>query len=714
MKSTSPESAFNIKTWEDLQVAIAQLLGMSIKVTDDSGKITTSYDSFSDICSAIKAGKVLCAECDSFHNAPPEITEEPVICPGKICHYTVTSEFFYRNYYLTVSALCGEHDDEFIEETARLSGIQPADLGFMYATLPNYSQEKLKNWTELIGNMFTKVMEPAMQTNIMYMAEKEKEDQINKMKQLMQSNISINSTKVLAKLLAIVIDSAEKLVMAERGLLYFIDYEKNELYYEWTFTDRDKLAKSQRIKIGEGLLGIAAQTGATQIANDLSKEHRYCEAEKLEGIETKNIICVPVKTSSSTIAVLKLVNRQEGAGFNANDQVFLETLCAQAAIAIENAIIYENMEGAAFKLNHQLEKSNINLAIEKKRIESIVKSMEDAVIAVDRNRRTVLMNRAAEKLFGIKAKAVFNAPVEYYLKNAMFQETMNEALDSLLTRTKEFLFPVFDEDHNFAGVFTPVIDEDQTCAGVVAVFRDITKTKRLENLKSEFLNMVAHELRTPLTPIIAYIQLMLVKNPTPEKIKKYATLIFRETQRLTTLINDLLDMSRIESGKGLTMSLEPMDLADVARSVYETFKDASPKHTLVLDSPEHLTANADKDKMTQVLINLLSNATKYSPEGGEIIIRVFEENDKTCVSIRDHGIGIPKEDISKVFEKFHRVEDKQVHKVQGTGIGLTIVKTIMEHHKGGVKIESEEGSGSTFTMWMPKMKDNPDLLPGMT
>lgn len=714
MKTLGADDAFNIKTWEDLQVAIAQLLGMSIKITDDSGKTTTSYDSFSDICSAIKTGKKTCVECEKFHSAPPEITEEPVICPGKICHFTVASEFFYRNYFITVSALCREHDDDFISETAKEAGIEPAELGFMYATLPNYSLDRLKDWARLIGNMFTKVMEPAMQTNIMYMAEKEKEEQINKMKQLMQSNISINSTKVLAKLLAIISESAEKLVMAERCLIYFIDYEKNELYYEWTFTDRDKLAKPGRIKTGESILGVTAQTGASQIVNNLPKDARYSETERLEGLETKNMICVPVKTSSSTVAVMKLVNRQEGSGFTANDQLFLESLTAQAAIAIENAIIYENMEGAAFKLNHQLEKSNINLSIEKKRIETIVKSMEDAVIAVDRNRRAVLLNRAAERLFGIKAKAVFNAPVEYFLKDEAMLKLMNEALDTQEPKKKEFMFPVFDEDHTFAGIFTPVIDEDGSCAGVVAVFRDVTKTKKLENLKSEFLNMVAHELRTPLTPIIAYIQLMLVKNPSPEKIKKYATLIFRETQRLGTLINDLLDMSRIESGKGLTMSLEPCNLSEIAAGVYETFKDASPKHAMSLHAPERLTASADRDKMTQVLINLLSNATKYSPEGGEIIISVFEKNGNACMSVRDHGIGIPKEDIQKVFEKFHRVEDKRVHKAQGTGIGLTIVKTIMEYHKGGIWVESEEGAGSTFTMWMPKLQDNADILPGMS
>jgi two-component system, OmpR family, phosphate regulon sensor histidine kinase PhoR len=702
MKMLGTDDVFNIKTWEDLQIAVAQLLGMSIRITDESGKVSTSYDSFEGICAVINKNKQLCEECEKFRPGIPVVAEEPSVCAGRICHYTVISEFFYKNYYITVSSLCYEQDDDFINKTAADAGIEPADLGFLYASLPNYNPEKLKSWARLIGNMFTKVMEPALQTNIMYMAEKEKEEEINKLKLLMRSNITINSTKLLPKLLSIISDSAEKLVQAELCLIYFVDYEKNELYFEWTFSGRDKLTRNQRIKLGESVLGIAAQTGVSQIVNDILKEPRYTAAEDIPDIKTSNFICVPIKTSSGAIAVMKIVNRAEGQPFTAHDQVFLEALASQAAIAIENAIIYENMEGASFKLNHQLEKSNLNLSIEKKRMESVIKSLEDAVIAIDRNRLIVLINRGAEKLFNIKAKKAFSAPIESYMRNQEMLHGITNAMDKLENKKMEFILPILDEDHIFAAVFAPIIDDEQACAGAVAVFRDITETKRLENLKTEFLNMVAHELRTPLTPIIAYIQLILIRDPPPEKVKKYASLIFRETQRLSTLINDLLDLSRIESGKGLTLNIEPINLREVAGNVYETFKDASPKHTMVFESPDSLTANADKDKMTQVLINLLSNAVKYSPNGGEIKIRLFEERNNTCVSVIDHGIGIPKDDLTKVFDKFHRVDNKQVHKIQGTGIGLTIVKKIMDYHKGGIKVESKEGAGSTFTFWMPK------------
>ncbi|HRU39608.1 MAG TPA: GAF domain-containing protein, partial [Candidatus Goldiibacteriota bacterium] len=540
MKTLSSEDIFNIKTWDDLQTAIAQLLGMGIRVTDSEGNVTTFFDSFADICAAVK-NTPLCGECDAFHGSIPVISEDPALCPARICHYTVESEFFYRKYYITVSALCGEHDDEFIENTAAKAGIKPADLAFLYATLPNYPQDKLKSWAQLIGNMFTKVMEPALQTNIMYMAEKEKEEEINKMKQLMKSNLLINSTRVLPSLLSIVSESAEKLVAAEKCLIYFVDYDSSELYYEWTHTERDKAAGKSRIKLGEGILGLSAKNGASITVNNPVSDPRVSKSENPLDMPVRNMICVPIKTSSTVIGVMQLLNRAEGAAFTASDQVFLENLAAQAAVAIENAVMYENMEGAAFKLNHQLQKSNINLSIEKKRVESIISSMEDAVVAIDRNSCIVLLNRAAERLFGVKSGQAIQAPAGTFIKDEKLLSLIDSAMSAGEIKKAEFTRPVFDEDHVFAAACTPVTDEDNTRAGAVAVFRDITKAKKLENLKSEFLNMVAHELRTPLTPIIAYIQLMLVRNPSPEKIRKYASLIFRETQRLSTLINDLLD-----------------------------------------------------------------------------------------------------------------------------------------------------------------------------
>jgi two-component system phosphate regulon sensor histidine kinase PhoR len=188
-----------------------------------------------------------------------------------------------------------------------------------------------------------------------------------------------------------------------------------------------------------------------------------------------------------------------------------------------------------------------------------------------------------------------------------------------------------------------------------------------------------------------------------QKVKSYAAIINKETQRLGALIGDLLDLSRIESGKGLSLSLEEVDFGELIRTVYETFKSASEKHKIILTIPEKSEKIlVDRNKMIQVLTNLLSNAVKYSPDGGNIYISMEEKEDRIYVSVKDEGMGISKEDLPHIFEKFYRAKTEQVKKIGGTGIGLPIVKYILELHNGGIDVQSEYGKGSTFTFYIPK------------
>ncbi len=702
MKILGYEDVFNSQTWEEIQTQMAQLLCIGIRVVSEDGKVSIEHDSLKPVCYLFKDCEKNKKACKEFHDNYKASGNDVQLCPGMIYWYSMETEFFYKTFNLIITALSDRINDDFVRQLSADTGIDTATVKSVYSSLPSYSAEKIKGWANFIKIMFSKVMEPAMQTSIMYLAEKEKEEEINKLKNLMHSSAAINSTKDLHQLLRIIDESTEKLINAEKSIIFLADHDIGELYYNSAGTDRDSIVKTTHIKIGEGIMGTVVQTGISLIVNELDKEPRFIEAEQLNGLEIKSLICVPLKTSAGIIGVIKAVNQVDRSGFSSNDVAFLEALAAQASIAIENAIIYENMEDAAFKLNYQLKKANLNLELEKRMIESIIKNMEDAVIAINRNSRIIFLNKKAEKIFHLKAKDVINAPVEYHIKKSDIIGGFLKSVETKSTIKMEFVMPLSEEDHVFAAVFASIIDEEETFAGSVAVFRDITEVKKLDNLKTEFLNMIAHELRTPLTPIMAYTQLLLIKTLTEEKVKKYATLMFRETQRMGNMLNDLLDLSRIESGKGLIMNIIPTDLKQLAENVYTTFKDSSPKHTILLDAPENLLVNADRDKMTQVLINLLSNAMKYSPDGGEIKISLYDGDGNAYISVKDSGIGIPEDLIPNLFEKFYRVQDKKVNKIQGTGLGLTIVKKIMEYHKGGIKVESTEGKGSTFTVYMPK------------
>jgi len=702
MKILGYEDVFNSKTWEEIQSLLAQLLNIGIRIVSEDGNVSIEYDSLTPVCDIFQSCDKNKKACKGFHENNKTSPGSMCMCPGMIIFHALETEFFYKTFKLNITALSSEVSDDFLRKLSSDAGIDFSRIKSVYASMSSYSEERLKGWADFIKIMFTKVMEPVMQTSIMYLAEKEKEEEIYKLKNLMQSSAAINSTKDLHQLLRIIDESVEKIIQAEKSIIFMADHDIGELYYNSAGNDRDSLIKTTHMKIGEGIMGTVAQSGITIIVNDISKEPRFIEPEQLEGIEIKSLICTPLKTSSGVVGVIKAINKVEKFGFSSSDAAFLEAIASQASIAIENAIIYENMEDAAFKLNYQLKKANLNLEYEKRRVESIIKNMEDAVIAINRNNRIVLLNKKAEKMFLLKAKDALNAPFEHYIKKPEIVHGLLKSAETKTTIKSEIIVPIGDEDHIFAAVFASIMDEDSTFAGNVAVFRDITEVKKLDNLKTEFLHMVAHELRTPLTPITAYSQLLLVKNPSEEKVKKYATLMFRETQRMGAMLNDLLDLSRIESGKGLTLNISPTDLKQLVENVYSTFKDSSPKHTIVLDTPDSFIANADKDKITQVLINMLSNALKYSPDGGEIKIKLYDGDGKAYISVQDSGIGIPADLIPNLFEKFYRVQDAKVNKIQGTGLGLTIVKKIMEYHKGGVKVESVEGKGSTFTIFLPK------------
>jgi PAS domain S-box-containing protein len=397
--------------------------------------------------------------------------------------------------------------------------------------------------------------------------------------------------------------------------------------------------------------------------------------------------------------------RSGAESFSESETKFLEALASQAAIAIENTNLYEHLEERAEQLNKELKKVNITLAIEKQRIESIVQSMEDAVIAVDRENKIVMANRLAEKVFSIKSEQVINKAIRESISNREVIDNFSKVSSSKSSLREEVVFKMGNREHVFAAVFAPIIDELGETAGTVAVFRDITESKEIDRMKTDFLNMVSHELRTPLTPIQAYSELIMMRNLDTQKTKSYAGIINKETLRLGALIGDLLDLSRIDAGKGLSLSPEEVDFKELLNTVYNTFKSASARHRISLKAPEKADKiTIDRNKIIQVMSNLLSNAVKYSPDGGDIHITMEDRNNRMYISVSDQGLGIPRDALPIIFEKFYRVDSPAVKKIGGTGIGLSIVKYIVELHNGGITVESEEGKGSTFTFFIPKAR----------
>jgi PAS domain S-box-containing protein len=696
---------FNIRVWEGIQYKFAKDLGISLKVISEDGKINTEESNFSDffkLLMSTDAGRKICEI--KAENIDPE--ERFLTLYADCVYYCATTYFYGKKFNILVGNKERTIDEAMVKKLAQDAGVDFERLFTAYQNQPVFSEERLVNVADLIVDLFNIVIELSVQEYITHMANKEKEEEIAKMSALMEASIIINSTRNLDQLLKIIMQSAEKVMQAEASSVFLIDSERNELFFEVATGPKEEEVKKIRLKMGEGIAGWVAYTGESLLVPDVSKDPRFAKrVDEQTQFITRSVICVPLKVRNQTIGVVQVLNKIGGGSFSKTEIKFLEALASQAAIAIENANLYEHLEERAEQLNKDLKKANISVSIEKLRIESIVQSMEDAVMAVDSNKKVVMINRVAERIFFLDMEHAMGKPLGPILASGDIISNFNLVLSEKKITKTEVKLMIGNKEHIFLAVFAPIIDEKDEAAGSVAVFRDITEIKELDKMKSEFLNMVSHELRTPLTPIQAYSELMMVRNVDSEKVKKYADIINKETQRLGSLIGDLLDLSRIDAGKGLSLALEPVDFNELMRTVYETFKSASAKHKIILTLPEKSEIIlVDKNKMIQVLTNLLSNAVKYSPDGGDITIKTWDDEKSVYFSVKDQGMGIAPEDMDKIFDKFYRVESDKVKKIGGTGIGLPIVKYILELHNGGVVVKSEINKGSEFICSIPKVK----------
>ena len=243
--------------------------------------------------------------------------------------------------------------------------------------------------------------------------------------------------------------------------------------------------------------------------------------------------------------------------------------------------------------------------------------------------------------------------------------------------------------------------DDPAVAGIVINSRDITERKAVERLKDELISVVSHELRTPLTSLRGFAELLLQRDFPPEKQREFVTIIHSEALRLTNLINDFLDLQRMESGRQ-TYTFASVDIAPLLHETVAVFTSEGGIHPLHLEALDTLPpARADADRISQVLSNLLSNAVKFSPGGGEVTVGARQEGAEVVVWVADQGVGIPPEAVPKLFNKFYRVDSVATRTIKGTGLGLALVKEIVEAHQGRVWVESSLGKGSTFFFTLP-------------
>jgi two-component system phosphate regulon sensor histidine kinase PhoR len=284
----------------------------------------------------------------------------------------------------------------------------------------------------------------------------------------------------------------------------------------------------------------------------------------------------------------------------------------------------------------------------------------------------------------------------------LFQETIRNNKET----TREIAFD--NGRHIYQAETSMMGDESGDTHSVVAIFNDITEIRQVERMKTAFVSTVSHELRTPLTSIKGFTATLIDDTDgiyDDETRMEFYNIINTECDRLTRLITDLLNISRIESGRGIDIILSDVNLHEIATQVTKSQQTYTDRHKVFTTIPaDFTTIVGDADKVTQIMDNLIGNAVKYSPNGGNVIVAAEDEGSTVRIDISDEGLGIPTHHHDKIFQRFHMVDDDVDHKaVKGTGIGLYLVKHLAQAHGGDVFLaRSEVGEGSTFSVRLPK------------
>jgi len=361
----------------------------------------------------------------------------------------------------------------------------------------------------------------------------------------------------------------------------------------------------------------------------------------------------------------------------------------------------------AKRLREERERNLLELTNEKSRTQTIIQCMGDGLLVTNRDQQVVLCNPAARRLLKIKRPLQGGEPLSNVAGSAEFLDLVEGTMG--LKEGQEMssreVAPASPSGPVLMANCAPVKDEKGQIIGVVTVLRDITELKALDKAKSTFVSLVAHELQAPLAAIEGYLDIILDGGggKDPEKTRKILDRCRERTSGLLALIQDLLAISRMQSGR-IVREKEKLRLTDVLKEVVELMKGEALERgvKIAAELPEELPPiSANREDLTRVFTNLMDNAIKYNPAGGRVFLRAKALDAFLQVEVQDTGIGIPAEEKEKIFDEFYRVKNKDTKGIGGTGLGLSIAKKILEAHNGHLEVESQLHEGSTFRVLLP-------------
>lgn len=396
---------------------------------------------------------------------------------------------------------------------------------------------------------------------------------------------------------------------------------------------------------------------------------------------------------------------------NASEEMIACIILTKIARGISNSEQLEAV-GLVNQISLSLEKLDMYEETESQRqiTQNILDTIQEGVQMVSLDGSTLQVNRKLYELWGMTEEQIAQgSSLSCLMSNMRNLLTEPDALlhplqDIVLQRKLEadsWVYHMKEPNNRIIRMYYEPLYQYGERVGTILVHRDITKEYEIDKMKSEFVSTVSHELRTPLASVLGFTELLLNKQLKPERQLKYLQTIHQEAKRLTALINDFLDLQRMESGRQ-EYDIKPVDLTKIIQEAIEVCRVGDHTHNVHFQNEATATyVLGDHDKLLQVCMNLLNNAVKYSPSGGDIQVRCYHDKQHVYMEVQDHGLGIPADAIPQLFNRFYRVDNSDRREIGGTGLGLSIVKEILLVHEGDISVQSEYGAGSTFRVVLP-------------
>lgn len=577
----------------------------------------------------------------------------------------------------------------------------------------------------------------------MIMTEQTVEREQARLAALYEVSSQLGKTLDLGEVLNQVMDAIIQLAGAERGFLMLNDEVSGKLTTRAARNLDQNTIDGDAMNISRTVIERAIATGEGILTSNAQEDERFSAQTSVVGYQLRSIMCSPLKVRGRTLGAVYVDNRLFSGVFSQEDLDLLVAFANQAAMAIENARLFVQTDQA---LSRRVEELSLFQRID----QQLNKSLElNRVLGLSLNWAIALTNADGGSI-GLIETDKGSEVEEKYLRLLVYRgaDQSNEArvvpfdhpvLRDVLAANESVLTVDVSAEESIDGTPAKVqlavpIRQDGHPIGLITLEtqhaneidrEDVAFVERLADraavaiknarlyeeihaankAKSEFVSLVAHELRVPMTSIKGYTDLMNsgMAGPLSDMQKEFLTVIKRNLERMSSLIRDLSDINRVESGR-MKFDFQDFALQTIVDDVLDSLRERieARNQTLVVEMAEGLTAvHADPTRIAQVFANLVSNANKYTPDGGQIAVRVEQREKFTAVTVQDNGIGISAEDQAQLFTQFFRSEDQLVREQQGWGLGLSIVRKMVEAQNGEISFASELGKGSTFTFTIP-------------